>query len=79
MYFPEPSPCCYYASLSVTWPKLLPLSNPIDHKDSALKGDQRFDPAPFEAAIKRLVRGNLGNNATGNEMMRSQSGQGCRV
>lgn len=79
MYFSESSPCCYYASLSVTSPNFLPPLSPVDHRKSSLKGGQRYDPAPLEAAIKRLVKDKLGRGATGEEMMRSQSGQRCKV
>lgn len=42
-------------------------------------GENRFETAPLEAAIKGLVKEKLGNGATGNEMLRSQSSQGCKV
>lgn len=47
-------------------------------KKAAL-GNYRFQAAPLEAAIKRLVKDHLGDGASGNEMMRHQSGQKARV
>lgn len=57
----------------------VPLLNNSDLRISAVRGVQRFNPAPFEAAIKRLVKVHLGDGATGDEMMRSRGNQGCKV
>lgn len=45
----------------------------------AIASQNRFQAAPFETAIKRLVRDQLGDRASGDEMMRSQSSSGCKV